>query len=821
VVRAVRNASKSFMALQASRYASANTSGASNDDNHDYRSNEEAAASPLIMHTKTPIPQQDNYQCDVSRIPPSVWSELYCRAVVGELPDTPSKCLWSFVSTVLKVLEHSGTADEVNASAAIVEWSDRCTTNLSDVDALLIDLRRTDPLHHDKAVWETIGLSVLDRVDDAFLTGHFEVAATLIDALLTFLRRGRSALLSAEVETALADVKRLLATAFHDVDSHNDLWLRGANALLQEHRILLMEQLTGGANDGESRSTMDLLVGELCKRCLEMLLIITDDAVLLAKRCHDSHRSAVDFLVAVCAIMEPYASLPNLASIYAHYVGGWLSDHCADNVAIDDGEADGTGIEERGLHQRWYYECIQAVLEAESVLDVVGAMEKVAKIVAEAFPHTAARHGSDRHHDVMGEACGSINDSYNEDSTADGDNEDEDDAVSDTVNLSEIMIAGADGATALTESTQARRFVVACMTAHIADVCAPAVIAASAEEIHLTFTRNNLLSAYTELFAFHSRTWRVAGLYACYSPLINPRFLMDVVEGVAPLAAAEESTYLSLLAFFHTSWWTHSDHQIAVRATLETILPGNPTVDKWWAAMDFCYAEAYRKVHRYIIATLFHEEQWARAARLAVETGLTDALHSHLRRILTSADALTSVELYAIGCAVHRGFIGVDSCQPVELARYMCAAASVAAYRQAATTAKAALDRVPHAQVGSGAVESVVRATANCLQAIEAALQRMNECEAMVHPVVTFTLVEHGAELLMTLRRLMRDPVTGDTTTSMNVPSCMLPLLMEAYQLSAIHFGCVTAPALAERSRALNEKLANVHQACIGHAFRL
>ncbi|KPA86076.1 hypothetical protein ABB37_00343 [Leptomonas pyrrhocoris] len=801
VVRAIRKASKPFLSLQSSRYASAGTS------------NTEVDTLSLVMRTKTLLPQKASGQFDARDVLPSTWSEVY-RSAVEELPDAQSKRLWGFVSTVLTVHEQGGTSDSVNASAAIVEWNDRFSSRLDDVEEVVAYLYRTSPLHLDDAEVEDIGSGVLGRIEDAFLTGHFEAAATLMDALLTFLRRGQSSLLSAEVETALADVRRILDTAFHDSDSHQNVWVRSANAQLQESRNTLMNP-SGGPSSG-NRSAVDALVEDLCATCVDVLILITKDATRLVERCRESRRSAVDFLVAICAIMEPYATLSRVAAIYAEYVGEWDNYDNDDDRSYNDSEED----------ERWYCAAVQAVLEVESLTGMVDAMERVAQISFNASLQGGEREAMLPAPSASGRGTGAAGTQggsrpvYNSGGRrSDGDDDVyDDDSASDTVSVSEVA-AAATTAASLTPF-QARHFTVVCMAAHIADLCAPAIVASFAADIHLTFTRNNLVSAYAELFAFHPRTWRVAGLYACYSPLINPRFLVDIVETVAPSAAVDEVTYRSLHAFFLGSWSTHSDHQAAVRAKLEAVLPGNATVSKWWAAVDFCYTEAFRKVHRYIIVTLLNHKRWSQAAWLAVETGLTETLHSHLQQIMTSSDALVSEELYAVGCAVQRAFVSVDCCPSAELTRYLCAAAALAAYRQAATTVNAALESVAPAQVGTSvtatpSVDVVVKAVVVCLQAIEAALKTTDECASMLHPATTFTLVEHGASLLLSLRQLMRDPVTGDSTGSMHVSSCVLPLLVEAYQLSSIHFGSCADPAWEKRGVALGEKLANVHQTCI------
>ncbi|CAJ1992969.1 hypothetical protein conserved [Leishmania donovani] len=767
LVRAIRAASKPFFQIQASRYA------------QEANSRSDLGFVSLVMKTKALVPQE---KFDSSHLLPSAWSELY-RTAVKELADADAKELWGLVSVVLRVVEQ-GAVDCVNASAAIVEWHSWFDDELADAGAVIRQLQCEDPHADSDVVVEELGSNVLGRIEGAFLTGHFHAAASLMDALLLYLRRGGSALLTAEVETALANVKRLLTVTFHDPVSHRQ-WVETANDELQDSRITLLTASRGSqsGNDNGSGSSaggatvMDKLVEDLCAASLDILLLITKDAKRMCDRCLDSHRTATDFLVAVCAIMEPYAGLQRVYSLFAKYVDDW------DNT---DG-------------RQWYYECVLAILGVGSVVDMVAAMHEVAMIVAETFPQAAA-----------------VSSTISDEDAYDCDKDDADE-VSDTVSLDAVTAAAKPPSAATT-----RRFMLTCMTAHIADLCAPAVVSTSAADIHLTFCRNELVTAYARLFAMHPRTWRIAGLYACYSPLNDPLFLSEIVLAVAPAAAADETVYRSLRAFFHTTWSTSSDHQQAVRAKLEAALPEHAAVAKWWSAMEYYYSQSYRDAHRHIIMTQLNSGNCVSAVWLAVQTQLTEVIESELRRQLKSKDALGNAQLYTVGSAVQNGFVAVGACANMELGRYLCAAAAFSAYRQAATAADASLAMLAQGQPSSlqpsrspsRKFEFALAAAATCLQTIESALKSVVECHAMVHPSTIFTLVEHGTSLLLSLRQLMRVPGTGESTGSAHVSSCVLPLLIESYELASIH-NVHHDPNLADRSRALAEQLAHVHQTSI------
>ncbi|KAG5466190.1 hypothetical protein LSCM4_01334 [Leishmania orientalis] len=758
LVRAVRAASKPFFQLQTSRYG--NEANISSD----------VGFASLVMQTKALVPKE---AFGSRQLLPSAWSELY-RTAVREVRDADVSELWGLVSTVLSVVEQ-GASDCVNASAAIVEWHNWFDGRLADAGEVIRQLQCEDPRDSPSDAVEELGSKALSRIDVAFLTGHFHAAASLMDALLLYVRRGGSELLTAEVETALASVKRLLAVSFHDPASHRQ-WVDAANDELKDSRIILLagsRRNQSGSDDsgssGGGATAMDKLVEELCSASREILFLITKDAKRLCDRFRNSHRTATDFLVAACAIMEPYADLERVSSLYSAYVAGWANT----------------------VDCQWYNECVLAILGASSVADMVVVMHEVATIAAEA---------------LLQEATTSPLVS-NEDSN-DCDDDDTDEA-SDTVSLGAVTAAERPPS-----STTTRRFMLACMTAHVADLCAPAVIATSAADIHLTFCRNELVTAYARLFALHPRTWCIAGLYACYSPLNDPLFLSEIVLAIAPAAAVDAHVYRRLHAFLLNAWCTSSDHQQAVRAKLEVALPEHATVAKWWSAMEYYYTESYRDAHRHIITAKLSSGDLAHAVWLAVRTRLTDVMESEVRRQLKAKDALENARLYMVGSAVQHGFIAVDTCGSAEMGRYLCAAAALSAYRQAATAVSASLAMSPPPLSSSGKFGVALEAVATCLQTIEAALKSLDECHAMVHPSTIFTLVEHGASLLLSLRQLMRDRKTGESTGSAHVSSCMLPLLIESYELASIH-NVHDDPSLADRSRGLAEQLAHVHQTCI------
>lgn len=798
-VRAIQATSKPFLQIQSTRYAPSTADASS--------SGADVALMSLVMRTKTASPSVA--PPDPRRLLPSEWSEVYRTAASDALADTQAMQLWSLVSTVLRIVEQ-GAPDRINASAALVEWHHTSNRGLDDVEELIQLLLQGDPRQETEIVVEGFGSDVLGRVEGAFLTGHFNAAAALMDALLQYVRRGESALLTAEVETALANVRRLLTVGFHDPASHAQ-WAAAANDALRDSRIVLnlvqgrrrhhrQRRLSGGSgssNDddaddnsssGGSDDVIDGVVEDICAEALDLLLLMAKDAKTLRERCVDSGRTATDFLVAACAVMQPYASLGDVSGIFEDYIGHWKHQE----------------------EQKWYNDCVLSILSATSPADVVEAMATVAAVISDVFP--SLDEASAPRRSISSRA-------------SDGDDEDDDDSVGDTLSVGELKAAAT---TQMPSAGHTRRFALLCMAAHVADLCAPPVVAATAGEIELTFTRNALVTAYVNVFACYPRTWRIAGLYACYSPLSNPALLRDIVTAQAPAAAADAAVYDRLHAFLRTTWCTSSEHQLAVRSKVAAVLPEHATVSQWWTAMDYYYTETYRDVHRSIVQLLLRHGEGVRALWLALRSQQTASVESALRRYVTGSDALASAPLYAIGAAVLNGFLAVDSCPSAELARYLCAAAAMASYRQAATAGDAAIASLapqlsraspssspaPSPPVAPRARASVLEAVAVCLQTIEAALRSLDACPAMAHPSTTFALVEHGATLLASLRQLTRDPATGDATGTAHLPGYVLPLLVEAYELASVHYS-PRDPALTERSRVVAEKLARVHQTCV------
>lgn len=701
----------------------------------------------LVMKTKTISPQAVE-SAHHGRMLASTWSEAF-RISVEPLGDEMTNELWGLVSTVICILE-SGDADRVNASAAVAEWNSRFATDVQEVQEFEKELRAQDPVVMDD---EEIGLMLsdaLEGIERLFLYGSFKCAASMVDAVLCFIRRGGTRMLTAEVEGALADVVRLLDVGYSSPETHT-AWQAEANELVYEAKRILQ------IPDVEGATVIDSMVEDLCATCLDILLIISGDAELLCRRCRSAGRSAIDFLVSVCTISKPHATLMELGSIFAVYVPQW-------------------GDEKK---LQLFYEVVKSLLTAESLVDVVSAMSVAGREAARWFTWEPDRM-----------------------------------FVEDVAHNSDDSLRVDESRPLNPRNTSARVFALACMAAHVADLCAPAVVAPTSDSMRYSFARIHLVTSYISLFSQSSQTWRIAVTYAAYSPLMNPAVLYNITTTAARFSLDDSTVYTSLCTFFHRMWDSKSPHQQALRAQLDNILPENATVLKWCDAVDYYYREAYRDAHRFLITAHLNRNNAAYAVWLAVETQLTSMIELEIKGILKSKDALVSDVVYKVGSAVQNSFIALDTCPTATLARFLQACAALSSYRRAATVVTASMKLLQQSVSSKQQTPAVVETLVWCLETIETALHAMDSCSIMLHPTTTFTIVEHGVDMLIQLRSLLRDcSVDGESvstrSTYEHIRSVMVPLLLESYEVSYIHFSKQHAE-LENRVGYLAEKLASV-----------
>ncbi|CCW69384.1 unnamed protein product [Phytomonas sp. Hart1] len=673
----------------------------------------------------------------------SSWSELY-RSQVVPLGDDLVNRIWGLISTILQILENDGSLN-VNASTAVVAWY---WNNMLDEDYIkekIMVLHGEDFDDFSDNEIEEIGMFYLDMIERTFFSGKFLVTFSLIDALMGALRgRGENDSenpFSVEIEECMADVQRLLSSSFSDPDSFEE-WRSNAN-----QQVYVARRVLGDVNSNTDPSARKLIAQSLCAVSLNILLIISGDSQLIQERCIECGYTFVDYITALCAIIKPFCTLSELRDAVETSVDTW------------------TG---RGVEVEWDFVIIREVFKAANVEDIVYAMQAICTEVVTRISWDPLEMDGD---DVASEEEGD-------------DDQEECEAVS-------LPQAG-------TPST--RYFALLSITAHLADLCAPALVAFP-DQIELTFIRNNLITSYVKLFAYNPRTWKIAGTYLAHLALLNPQELRHLVLYAARWAAVEHRFYHSLVAFCHTMWDSSCPHQTVMRRQLKDKLGEHPTVQQWLDALDFERLSTMKNVHHTIIAKRIELHDIVTVAWYAVETDTPHLLEFKLKQLLRAPTALADDQLCSVGAAVHNSFIQLDTCTTVEMAHSLLVCAGIFTYRRAAEASKAA--RLALVQSPEATLERQ-RLSAECIDKIGIALRRINTCDFAFHPLTIINLVEHAVDLLISMQK----EVLG-----MNLPPCVqlagriLPSLLRDLSTSCVHHGQSLSKELLHRSNIVREKL--------------
>lgn len=514
-------------------------------------------------------------------------------------------------------------------------------------------------------------------------------------------------------------------------------WRSDANEQIYAAKRILGEAVS-------TETAQERVADSLRALCLNILLVASGDARLVYDRCLQSELPFVEYLTAICAVIHPYAFLGQLRDALSMSLGDWTFDG---NAA-------------------WIIHFLRALFAAHNLEDVVNALQTLADGAKQHFPwspETMYAPGSEVEEEYrdIGDLTPPLN----------GDN------------------------------PSAKRFGLACLAAHVADICAPAITAPSTT-ISLTFTRNNLVADYIHLFGEHPRTWKIAATYAAYSPFMNPKELYQLTTYAAELAAYDNAAYQSLNEFLRLRWDAGSAHQMTLRRLLRDRLEEHPTLQQWIDILDYERRQAVMDCHRFIISTRFNHGDVASAVWLAVETNVTKPVQFVLRSALRSAGALEDTAIYQVGEAVHHSFIALDTCSTVDLVQSLYTCAALFAYRQALAAV-----HVATSQKGgpSPAVETLVQTQVRCVDRIEQALSRIDACDFAFHPDVIFTLVEHGLDLVMAVRGMLQ---RHGSASCEHLGSSVLPLLARAFSLASIQGSRRTLPCeMVKRANAIREKM--------------
>lgn len=702
-----------------------------------YRQPEDnAPPMPAVMMTKTAVRDGVTPSPDLS---PAEWSELY-RLCLSPLGDDVVGSLWGLVTMVMRI-HLEGGAFTVSAGGAMRAWYRTFRLDEPYIEEKRQELAALRLGQCSEAEVEQVGVFFLDVIERCFFAGAFEAAAAMMETLTAALRVGAPFNpFSDDVETCIANVRRLLVASYTDGPTF-EAWRQDANDQVYDAKRILKE----GGRAAHSADACVRVAASFCNLCLGILLAISGDMLLVRKRCQEAGLDLLDYLTAVCAISIPFKTLHELHEVLTTSAPLW---------ADSDKESP------------WLHSIVLKLFATETLGDMVAAMETVGDVAEADFPWAPE--------ETVAAAC------------EDGNESNEDDEL---VLVDEVVAS---------ECPSVRRFALAFMAAHVADICAPAVTAPS-HAIDLTFARNRCISGYTHLFSRDEMLWQAAATYVAYSPLINPAVVYNIFTFAARDAAVERTTYLCLCAHYRTMLSPRSEHQRLLRRLLKERLGDHPTLTQWLEVFDYYCHKAYTDAHQYIIATCFNHGDVAMAAWLAVEMQLPSPMQFELRRLLSSSVALEDECVYRIGEAVHNSFLAVDACPTPELAHSLCVCAAVSEYRRAATAFFSCL-RDP-----STAVSAVLRSGMWCLQCVEKVLTRMDQCYFAFHPVCVFALVEHGADILLATRDILCK-VGVDAYANLAGP--VLPVLAHAFAICRLHSGVSGIPAdLQAREAGILEKL--------------
>ncbi|CAD2216900.1 hypothetical protein AGDE_09145 [Angomonas deanei] len=417
------------------------------------------------------------------------------------------------------------------------------------------------------------------------------------------------------------------------------------------------------------------------------------------------------FIVGYCNLLNPFAELGEVQNVFDTALDVLQSGHIAGNN-LD--------------RQKWYYDILSVLLKVEILGDFVQVAETINEVATAVYPWNPA-------------------------------------AWEDQDNNSLIPYNGneASGTAPLTAGEQCtRRLLLSSLAAHLADIAAPPCVADVASYLSYTFTRNHVIKDYFHLFSGVPRGWKVAGLYAAYSPLLNPVEVYNVMTYAGRAALTEKSVYHALMGLLRTAWSKESPHQRFIFRRLMQLYPSDPAVSQYFDMLEHYYRKSFDDIHRYLITECFTRGDVTRAVCLAVENGLTDEIVWELRVRLIAAGALEDVLLAQVGKAVEHGFVALDGCASLELLCSLKLCAALSNYVQAARAVGRweELQRADHTRASPlFRVAEALRAGAWAHTAVLDLIVAIgHQTHFDLHPSVLCTVMERGCETLLLMRDWMK-----------------------------------------------------------------
>lgn len=207
-----------------------------------------------------------------------------------------------------------------------------------------------------------------------------------------------------------------------------------------------------------------------------------------------------------------------------------------------------------------------------------------------------------------------------------------------------------------------RKFCVAYMAAHVADLCLPALLPSPAE-IQLLVTRNRLLLGYVAQFQKSSILWNVALMYLASSPLLNPDCLRQLVcDSIAPLCARDSKLFRRFESMYREYVDSKGVYQNVFRSALRAVADSSDVLERWFNAWDEVARFSKFEVTEAVVEQKWASERHAEAVWEALESQQVGTVQSRLKDALREADVLSSQVVCRIGDGVQNGFIALHAC---------------------------------------------------------------------------------------------------------------------------------------------------------------
>uniref|UniRef100_A0A7S1PMP6 Nuclear pore complex protein Nup85 n=1 Tax=Neobodo designis TaxID=312471 RepID=A0A7S1PMP6_NEODS len=249
------------------------------------------------------------------------------------------------------------------------------------------------------------------------------------------------------------------------------------------------------------------------------------------------------------------------------------------------------------------------------------------------------------------------------------------------------------------EASAYERFASLLCAAHLADLCAPPLLAVGAAGKTVA-RRNELVVAYTSMISEAPELWRAAGLYLVHSPMVDPRVLGSHLRRVAATGRSGPRAAVNFVQEFVTD--SSALQQRVREACRSRIPPTAPMAQKGlegvWATFDRVAEETEQAIVSAWARADAEAGNLASAVALLCDRGYSNEVvclvSGELRKWSASPSpaAKWSRAILGLGTAFSSGLISVDGVrdQAAALIRLCAGMSDVAGGGSAAEAAAAA-----------------------------------------------------------------------------------------------------------------------------------